>query len=61
MARLKAQADNERAVREVERAKTEALVIEAHREGRSLRQIAKEAGLSHEGVRKMLKRHGIDA
>lgn len=61
MAKLKAQADRERELREIEHAKTEALVIEAHQAGHSLRQIAKEAGLSHEGIRKMLRRHGIEA
>lgn len=61
MARLKAQVEHERAIDAAERAKTEALVIEAHKAGHSLRKIAKESGLSHEGVRKMLRRHGIKA
>jgi lambda repressor-like predicted transcriptional regulator len=61
MARLKEQVERERRIDAEERAKTEALVIEAHEAGRSLRAIAKESGLSHEGVRKMLKRHGIEA
>lgn len=61
MARLKAQVERERRIDAEERAKTEALVIEAHNDGMTLRAIAKESGLSHEGVRKMLKRHGIEA
>lgn len=61
MARLRAQVEHEREVDVAERAKTEDLVIEAHKAGYSLRKIAKESGLSHEGVRKMLKRHGIEA
>lgn len=61
MARLKEQVERERRIDVEERAKTEALVIEAHEAGHSLRAIARESGLSHEGVRKMLKRHGIEA
>lgn len=38
----------------------EKLVLEAHRDGQSLRQIAKDAGLTPEGVRKMIARVGRD-
>lgn len=34
----------------------EQLVLEAHEAGQSLRQIAKDAGMTPEGVRKMLAR-----
>jgi hypothetical protein len=34
----------------------ERLVLEAHLEGQSLRQIAKDAGMTPEGVRKMIAR-----
>ena len=34
----------------------EQLVLEAHRDGQSLRQIAKDAGMTPEGVRKMIAR-----
>jgi lambda repressor-like predicted transcriptional regulator len=61
MARLKEQVERERRIDAEERAKTEALVVEAHNSGMTMRAIARECGLSHEGVRKMLKRHGIEA
>jgi hypothetical protein len=34
----------------------EKLVLEAHRDGQSLRQIAKDAAMTPEGVRKMIAR-----
>lgn len=40
------------------KAALERLVLEAHKEGKSLRAIAAEADLTPEGVRRMLKRLG---
>jgi len=39
----------------------EKLVLEAHNERKSLRQIAEAAGMTAEGVRKMLARLGAEA
>lgn len=42
-----------------EHAKTQALIIEAYRDDRSLRDIASTTGLSHEQVRRILMKHGV--
>lgn len=60
--RLKKQVAHQRASAERERTKTEDLVVQAYDNGNgmTIRAIATQSGLSHEGVRKMLKRRGID-
>lgn len=43
-----------------ERAKKEAAIVEAYdKENKSLRDIAEQSGLSHEGVRKILAKAGV--
>jgi len=56
MSRLAAQAAREAG----ERAKTEALIVEAYAEQRSLRDIAATVDLSHEQVRRILTRHKVE-
>ncbi len=56
MSRLAAQAAREAG----ERARTEALIVEAYGDDRSLRDIARTVELSHEQVRRILTRHGVE-
>ncbi len=42
-----------------EHAKTQALIVEAYGEDRSLRDIAETVGLSHEQVRRILIKNGV--
>lgn len=55
MSRLAAQAAREAD----EHAKTVALIIEAYRDNKSLRDIAKLTGISHEGIRRILAKNKV--
>lgn len=36
------------------------LIVEAHQDGASLREIAEHAGITHVAVLKIIRRHGVD-